>query len=306
MNILITGGAGFIGKALAKKMLIEACCITVLDLKEKIASGTLIEGVEYLDCDISKYSSIKSMENKGIDFIFHLASQTSGLISQEDPSLDVDTNVKGTLNICRLATANPGSKITFTSSMAVYGDYKEAINESFPIKPSSNYGASKISAEQYIKLFEKRGVRNSILRLFNVYGPGQDLTNMKQGMLSIFMTQAILNGHIDITGSLERYRDFVYIDDIVAALMLTLDSSTDGEIYNVGTGVKTTVKSLVDSINTLPFSAPISVKNIGGFEGDQFGTYCDSGKLKKLGWAHKVDLNNGLIDTYNDAIGVLK
>ena len=305
MNILITGGAGFIGTALTKKLLSQKCTISVIDLPAKINSSELISGVDYHQADISDYDSISQFENAEFDFIFHLASQTSGLISHEDPSLDVDTNVKGTLNICRLASSMEGVKIIFTSSMAVYGDYKDPITEEFIKFPRSNYGVSKIAAETYLKLFEQRGVRSSVFRLFNVYGPGQDLENMKQGMLSIYLSQLIQTGSIYVTGSFDRYRDFVYIDDIVDALLIGLLPESDGAVFNVGTGIKTTVKDLIDLIIKESNKEDVVVKNIGPIMGDQFGTFSNSAKIRALGWNPKVSLSQGLKSTYEDAMKVL-
>ena len=165
---------------------------------------------------------------------------------------------------------------------------------------------SKLSAEKYIKLFSNRGIEYTIFRLFNVYGPGQDLENMKQGMLSIFVTQAIKNKKIDVTGSLERYRDFIYIDDIVNALTLAIEDKdrTLNEIFNVGCGIKTTVKDLIGSIST-SLDIELPVNNIGGILGDQFGTYSNCNKLLSLGWEPKTSLKDGLPHTIQDAKGKL-
>ncbi len=305
MKILITGGAGFIGTALARK-LSKHYSIDVFDLEDKIRNSDKLENVTYFNVNIACYSEMKRFEKESYSYIFHLASQTSGLISHEQPELDVDTNVKGTLNICRLAEKIGNVRVVFTSSMAVYGDSKSSICENLEPKPKSNYGVSKVSAEQYIKLFSNRGLNYTIFRLFNVYGPGQDLENMKQGMLSIFVTQAIKNNKIEVTGSLERYRDFIYIDDIVSALSLSLENKeqTFNQVFNVGFGDKTTVKELIASISEA-LDVDLPVKNIGAIQGDQFGTYSDCSKLHSLGWNANVALINGLSNTIEDAKGKL-
>jgi UDP-glucose 4-epimerase len=305
MSILITGGAGFIGTALAIK-LSKKYIVDVFDLESKISTVDRVHNVNYFNVDISNYKQVECFSYKKYTYIFHLASQTSGLISHEKPELDVDTNVKGTLNICRLAEEIGNVKLIFTSSMAVYGDSELPLCEKFIPNPKSNYGVSKISAEKYIQLFSNRGIEFTIFRLFNVYGPGQDLENMKQGMLSIFVTQAIKNKKIDVTGSLERYRDFIYIDDIVDALTLAIEDkgNTLNEIFNVGCGLKTTVKELIDSIsNSLNLDLPVN--NIGAILGDQFGTYSNCSKLLSLGWKPKTTLNDGLPQTIEDAKGKL-
>lgn len=299
MKILITGGAGFIGSALTKKLTIEHE-VTVIDLFDKIQTCDKEPLVAYQAADISSYSNLTQFEGCGFDVIYHLAAQTSGLISQEEPELDVDSNVKGTLNICRLAQSNENCRIIFSSSMAVYGNKVGAISEDSSIEPTSNYGASKASCELYLKLFSTRSVDYTIFRFFNAYGPGQDFGNMKQGMLSIYLSQAISKGHIDVTGAFERYRDFVYIDDIVSALVMSLSNSFRNEIFNVGSGIKTTVGELISLISQL-CSGHITFENIGGFSADQFGTYSNSEKLENLGWAAKTSLVNGLNTTFEKA-----
>ncbi|MYM62866.1 NAD(P)-dependent oxidoreductase [Pseudomaricurvus sp. HS19] len=305
MNVLITGGAGFIGTALAGRLVDLLHNVVVFDLSVKIESlENPVQGVKYVGGDISDVDSLWKLVKEKFHVIFHLASQTSGLISQENPTLDVDTNVKGSLNVCRLAHAMQ-SKIIFTSSMAVYGDHELPISEDFQMEPCSNYGVSKVCAETYIKLFRKRGVKSTIFRLFNVYGPGQDLANLKQGMLSIYVAQLIQSGKIDVTGSLSRYRDFVYIDDVVDALIMGIDNSLDGQIFNVGTGVKTTVDILIAHIVRESGQKDVKITNVGGFEGDQFGTYANCEKLQSYGWNPKVSLEVGLKSTYADAMRVL-
>jgi len=306
-NVLITGGAGFIGSALAKALNQRGYPVTVFDLAAKISKCDVVDGVRYIAGDISRYEELESVADQRYSHIYHLAAQTSGLISHENPSMDTDTNVKGTLNICRLASDTPSTKLVFTSSMAVYGNSQHAISESHEMCPTSNYGVSKLSAEKYIELYNRRGMPFSIFRLFNVYGPGQDLENLKQGMVSIYLSQILATGRIDVTGSFERYRDFVYIDDVVNALLLGLEDRTNNEIYNVGSGIKTTVKDLIDVlvVSCGYQLGEIPVQNVGAIVGDQFGTYCDISKLSTLGWAPSVPLADGLPVMIADAKEVL-
>lgn len=306
MNVLVTGGAGFIGTALSKELKNRGHNITIIDLESKLSDFHLRE----FDCygiDIREYKNLQVIKHRKLDVVYHLAAQTSGAISQEEPEMDVDTNVKGTLNICNFARENKINKIIFTSSMAVYGNKTEQISETSLVNPISNYGVSKVSGEFYIKLFEQYGIKHTIFRLFNVYGPGQDMTNLKQGMASIFLAQSITQNEIHITGSLKRYRDFVYIDDVVSALCMALNGQ-DGEVFNVGTGKKTTVEELIDiifKINSKPYHL-FSIKNIGGHDGDQYGTISNSNKLMALGWIPSVNLHEGIQKMYEYAMEVMR
>lgn len=304
-RVLITGGAGFIGTALAKKLRELKYKVVLIDFEYKF--GLQHEEFEKYSVDIRYFQNFNIIKNKNFDFIFHLAAQTSGAISQEEPELDVDTNVKGTLNVCNFAKMHGVKKIIFTSSMATYGDYQGKIKEDFLQKPLSNYGISKMCAEYYIKSFEQFGIKNTIFRLFNVYGEGQDMFNLRQGMASIFIAQSIKSDTIEVTGSLERYRDFVYIDDVVNALVFGILEYTDGKVYNVGSGIKTTVRELIElilSINDRP-KKDFKIIDIGSHEGDQFGSIADNSNILALGWKPKVDLAKGLFCTYKYAKEVL-
>ena len=304
MDMLITGGTGFIGTAVTKRLSEAGNCLTVIDLPGQIARSQ-IPGVKYVSADISDYSALLNLSLENNEYIFHLASQTSSLISQENPTFDVDTNVKGTLNVCRIAE-RAGAKLIFTSSMAVYGDQEKPIDEGCQPNPKSNYGASKISAETYIKMFSSRGVDYTIFRLFNVYGPGQDLENMKQGMLSIFLSQLLKKNRIDVTGSFDRFRDFIYIDDVVEALLVGMNALSSQQVYNVGTGHKTTVGTLIDMLIHQSGASAVPVRNVGSFNEDQFGTCSNSKKLRSMGWTPKVGLQEGIIKTIKDAREILK
>lgn len=304
-RILITGGAGFIGTALAKRLQELKYEVILIDFEHKF--NLQHKEFEKYFVDIRYFKNFNIIKNKKFDFIFHLAAQTSGAISQEEPELDVDTNVKGTLNVCNFAKICGVKKIIFTSSMATYGDYQEKIKDDFLQKPLSNYGVSKVCTEHYIKSFEQFGIKNTIFRLFNVYGEGQDMFNLRQGMVSIFIAQSIKSDIIEVTGSLDRYRDFVYISDVISALVLGLLEYTDGKIYNIGSGIKTTVREIIElilSINDKP-KEEFKINNIGSHEGDQFGSIADNSNILTLGWNPKVDLVEDLKYTYKYAKEVL-
>lgn len=296
-KVLITGGAGFIGTALASHLKDISYEVTLIDLPNKFSS--LHDNFKCYPVDIRDYDSFRVLGD-GFDCIYHLAAQTSGLISQEQPTLDVDTNVKGTLNVCNFARATNVPKIIFSSSMATYGDKKGSIQEQGSQMPLSNYGVSKKAAESYIHMFRQYGVKSTIFRLFNVYGPGQDLLNLKQGMASIFMAQAIQSTEIKVTGSLNRYRDFIYIDDVISALSLGLNAVTDNEVYNVGSGCATTVSELIDLILSVQGQdkSEFFINDIGSHDGDQFGSIADIEKLSALGWFPTTDLQSGLMKMY--------
>lgn len=288
MNILVTGASGFIGKNLVRELLKLNHKVITLDLKPRTGSGI------HYQIDITNFSDLLSIK-EDIDIIYHLAAQSYGKGSLLDPEKDLDWNIKGTLSICRFAEARSIKKIIYTSSMAVYGDKEVSYETDYP-NPLSNYGVSKLAGEFYVK---KSNTPYSIFRLYNTYGPGQDLSNESKGVVSAFVTQVIRGENpIKVTGSLDRFRDVIYIDDVVNALILGLHCSTDNEIFNLSTNQKTTIKQLVDTIILASNKSDIRVVDVGGLQGDQFGNTGDNTKLVSKGWYAKVSLDEGIQKFY--------
>jgi len=178
--------------------------------------------------------------------------------------------------------------------MSVYGNVpNKPISENFIVKPLSCYGVGKLAAEHYLEIF-KEEVPFINLRMFNVYGPGQDLGNLRQGMVSIFLAMALKTGEIHVKGSLNRFRDFIYIDDVVDVwFKLALDENLINLTLNLGTGVKTTIKELLEEFEeNIP---NISYYSEGITPGDQKGIYADNSLLlTTIGKHDFVCLEKGL------------
>lgn len=283
MNILITGGLGFIGSNLVSTLKTLGHNVITLDLKD---------GADY-QLDISKDDLTQIKEN--IDAIYHLAAQPFGKGSELDPILDVDYNVKGTLNVCYLAKYKNIKHLIYTSTMAVYGN-NEFANENSPLDPLSNYAVSKLSGEFYIKKFAKEThFKYTIFRLWNTYGPGQDISNEYKGVVSAFANQILKGNHIKVTGSLDRYRDIIYVDDVVRALVMSL-KWISCDVCNISTGKKTTMRELIETIIKVNNKKPqdFVIENIGGHIGDQHGSVGDNSFLIKKGWSPTINLEKGL------------
>ena len=172
---------------------------------------------EFFEFDISEYGSFERLSSFKFDAVLHLAAQSSGEISYDNPSYDVLSNTLGTLNALRFAETNGCKRFIYASSMSIYGDVDDepiAVNRC--PKPKSYYGITKLSGEHYLKAFASK-MDTTSFRMFNVYGPGQNMQNLKQGMVSIYLAYLMNDEPITVKGDKNRFRDFIYIDDVVDA-----------------------------------------------------------------------------------------
>ncbi len=298
MNILITGGNGFLGSNLAKKFLEKGKKVTILDLKKNKFSLRNSKA-HYIRCDLTKMKSLNQIKLKNnIDVILHCAGQPSAALSFKDPEKDLNLNILATLNILRWAEKMKIKKFVFASTFNVYEENNliPKLKESSLCKPKSLYAVSKLAAENYIKcICERNNISWNILRMFNIYGPGQDPTNTSLGMINIFLTMALNSNLIEVKGSLNRFRDFIYIDDVASAwFKIVLSNKTKNKIYNIGTGKKTSIKELLNLILNL-LRKKITIKESKGTPGDFMGCYANIDRLKKdIGFSSKVNLKKGL------------
>ncbi len=298
---LVTGIAGFIGSAVAQELLSQGHLVAGIDnlstgyIENVPEKSLFIKG----NCqDSSVYSKIPIHK---YDAIIHIAGQSSGEVSFENPVYDLRTNTESTLCLLKYALDIGCKRFLYASSMSVYGDHPdEPISEIASAKPLSFYGVGKLASEHYLRIYEQYGIRSTALRLFNVYGPGQNLKNMQQGMVSIFIAQMLDNNFIHIKGSSERYRDFINIDDVVDSFILCLKKHrSGGKIINIGTGIKTTIQSLLDRMIKL-YGHEVKCKFEGNTPGDQMGIYADiSSAEKMLDFKPETDLDTGLMEMIN-------
>jgi UDP-glucose 4-epimerase len=236
-----------------------------------------------------------------ISSILHIAGQSSGEISFDNPVYDLQSNTQSTILLLQYALKFKITKFVFASTMSVYGDQlTDFVSESSTPNPISFYSVGKLASEHYMKIYSELGINCIALRLFNVYGPGQNLKNLRQGMVSIFLAQAIENFSILVKGSGDRFRDMVYIDDVVNAFILSLNCEYLGfKVYNVSTGLKTKVKDVIDAIQKL-FPSFIDVRYEGGTPGDIYGIYGDNQLINsELGWKPNVFFIDGLEKMFN-------
>lgn len=300
-NYLITGAAGFIGSSLAQKLINEGNEVTTIDNLSTGIESNIPKGVSFIQGDCASNEVIAKLPDVTFDAIFHIAGQSSGEISFDDPVYDIRTNAESTLLLLKFALKNGCKRFIYAGTMSVYGIQKDhAVNEKAKCRPESFYGVGKLASEHYMRIYEQYGIESTSLRLFNVYGPGQNLSNFRQGMVSIFLAQMLNNNHIHVKGSKDRYRDFVHIDNVVEAFQRCLICKESfSQRINIASGVRTTVQELIDLLISSQ-SNTISVEYSGKTAGDINGIYADIKKMKSiLGINNIVSIDNGLANFVN-------
>lgn len=295
---LVTGGAGFIGSRMAERLIGRGDSVLVMDDLTSGYRRAVPEGAEFLDASIAHPGSYDRLDPKGIDAVMHFGGQSSGEVSHEDPILDFDVNARGTLLLLRWCEIHGIKRVLYPSSQTVYGPSIGPLAEDAPKNFHSFYGASKSAAEGYLNLFGRRGGAPTVFRLFNVYGPGQNLANLKQGMVSIYLAFLLKGEPIFVKGSLERFRDFVYVDDVVDAWLKALEApASSGRTYNIGSGRRTSVRELLDGLTGAYGCAPgtYPIVQTEGTPGDIAGNFADISRAwRDLGWEPRVNLPEGL------------
>lgn len=296
---LVTGGAGFIGSHLAKRLLAEGWNVYVVDNLSTGFKENIPDGAEFVYLDISRDDFCKELPDVRFDVVFHLAAQSSGEISFDDPVYDLKTNCMSTLLLADWCIKNKIGRFLYTSSMSIYGEQEvQPVQESAKPSPKSFYGVGKLTSESYLNIYANMGMDVTSLRLFNVYGPGQNMENLRQGMVSIYMAYILKGEELLVKGSPDRFRDLVYIDDVINAYVMCLNNPKSyGKAYNVASGERTHVKELLNAelkaFGYDPSDYPI--KFADSTPGDTFGIYADINKIRNdIGWQPEVSLNEGL------------
>lgn len=255
MKILVTGGAGFVGSNLVKSLYNYNAKITVLD---DLFTGREINlkdcpKIDFIEGSVTDEKLIEKLI-KDVDMIFHLAARNI-IISTKDPKEDYFTNIGGTLELLLAIKNNPSIKrLIYTSSASIYGNPKYLpINEEDSFNLLSPYAVSKLGGENYCTVFyENFQLPISIVRYSNIFGPFQTPDNPYAGVIGKFIGLMLNDSKPEIHGDGEQTRDFTYVDDAVEATLLTaLSPRAEGEVFNVGTGVETSINKLCEVINKL-------------------------------------------------------
>lgn len=297
-RVLLTGGAGFIGSHLCRALLDEGYEVDVVDNLSSGRAENIPAGSELFELDLGTDEAVAQLPERDYAAILHLAGQSSGELSFSDPAYDFDANARSTLLLSSWALERGVPALIHASSMGVYGQpERHPVAEDAPLSPLSWYGASKLAAERCLEVAARQGLRTASLRLFNVYGSGQNLANMAQGMVSIYLAFLARGEPLVVKGSLDRERDLVHVDDAVDAFKRALRSEARGP-FNVGSGQPTTVRGLIDALlQSLQLDAGHPVVEAQGTPGDQFAISADATRIRaELGWEPRKALADGLAE----------
>jgi UDP-glucose 4-epimerase len=242
MRVLVTGGAGFIGSHVVQALLARGDEPHVLDNFATGKRENVPSGVALHEHDIRE-PLIEVVRGLAPDAVVHLAAQADVRVSVADPAFDASVNVVGTANVLN-AAAGVGARVVFSSTGgAIYGELERPAREDDPQEPLSPYGTSKLAAEQYLATFTRLyGTPHIALRFGNVYGPRQD-PHGEAGVVAIFLGRLRDGETSRIFGDGRQTRDYVYAGDVASAILLAIDRDGGG-VFNVGTGIETSVLEL--------------------------------------------------------------
>jgi UDP-glucose 4-epimerase len=303
MRALVTGGAGFIGSNLVDALLARGDEVTVVDdlstgRRENLEPG-LAAGAILVEADIRDREELEGVAREHEpEAVFHLAAQIDVRRSIADPAFDASINVGGTANVLEAARAAGARRLVFSSTGgAIYGEgegQQLPLAEDAPLAPEAPYGQSKFAGEGYLSLYERLyGLSSVPLRLGNVYGPRQDPLG-EAGVVAIFCGRLREGERPTVFGDGRQTRDYIYVGDVVAAMLAAAESSATGP-FNVGTGVETDVLELVRQLGELGGAEAFEPEFAPPRTGEVQRISIDPARAKReLGWEARTGLEEGL------------
>lgn len=308
-KVLITGGLGFIGSSLARRLVRLKTKVTLVDSLIPLYGGNLFNIHDIKDLVTVNISDVRdpyamSYLVRGQDYLFNLAGQTSHIDSMADPQTDLDINASAQLSILEACRKhNPSVKIIFASTRQLYGKPEYLpVDEKHPICPVDVNGINKLAGEWYHLLYNNvYKIRACALRLTNTYGPGMRVKDARQTFLGIWVRNLIEGISIKVFGNGQQLRDFNYVDDVVDALLIAaINPNADGEVFNLGSAEYVNLKNLATLLieifqkgtyEIVPFPPNLKAIDIGDY-------YSDYTKINQsLGWSPCVLLKDGLKQT---------
>jgi UDP-glucose 4-epimerase len=296
MRFLVTGGAGFLGAALANRLAADGHHVFALDDLSNGDAARLDARVEFTKGDVDNVPLLWSLL-QNVDCAYHLAARVSVPQSILYPREYARVNVGGTVSLMEAMRDTGVRRVIFTSSGAIYGDQpRQPVRESDLPHPDSPYAVSKWSAEQYVRTIgDLWGLETVALRIFNAYGPGQSLPVSHAPVMPRFLQQALTGGSLIVFGDGLKTRDYVYVDDVVDALVTAATTKgLDNAVINIGSGRETSVNELVACMERVlghRFNVIVNPEKPGGVP----RLTADISRARELlGFSPRIDLTTGL------------
>ncbi len=312
-RILVTGGAGFIGSHIVARLIERDFRVVVIDNEATGKRANVLPDAEFVAGDVRNSDDLAPIFADGVDAVLHIAGQASIRLSFQDPSADLNVNTLGTINILQQCIAHRVPRLIFASSMTIYGNTSIVPTPEITAPdPVSYYAITKYAAERYVHTTAQRRDLNfdfnvTSLRMFNVYGAGQSLTNAYQGVFAIFIGNVLRGEPIKIHADGEQSRDFVHVDDVVRAWVDAIDNPASyGQVINIGTGKPTSVNTLVDVVLHAfgHTRATYPVEYHPAQPGDMRRSAAEISRAQVLlGWSPQVDVEDGMSATIDWARG---
>ncbi len=295
MRVLVTGGAGFIGSHLVRALISKGFKVRVVD---DLSRGSLrsldpfLDSIEFVRGDIRDGYLVSGLV-RGVDVVVHLAALVDALESMDNPGLYNEVNVGGTLNVC-MASRNV-KVLVYASSAAVYGEPLELpVREDHPLNPVNPYGASKVAGEAYVKAYSNvYGYKPVILRIFNVYGPGQ--TKSYAGVIEEFKRRIWRGQPLVIHGDGLQTRDFIHVFDVVEAVVKAIEVEEARGVYNIGSGRAITIRELAELMASIAGRRDLEIHYAEPRSGDIRRSQADISKaVRELRFKPRITLEEGL------------
>jgi UDP-glucose 4-epimerase len=298
-RVLVTGGAGFVGGRLVRNLVEQGAQVTVLDDLFTGQAEIIPTSAQFVRGSVTDEGLVRELVADS-SIVFHLAARNI-IASTLNPRDDFETNIGGTLNVLLAARESRPDRVVYAGSTSVYGNPRSIpINEDDPVTMLSPYAVSKMGGEHYCSAFyENFGVRIAIVRYSNVYGIGQRPDNPYCGVVSKFFASAMAGEPLQIHGDGMQTRDFTYIDDAVeATLMAGIHPRAEGEVFNVGTGIETSVNDLAAAIGRA-LDRAVEISHIDRRDIDNIRRrVVNIEKIRRmLHWTPQITLERGLGET---------
>ena len=293
-KVLVTGGLGFIGTHLVNELLSLKKDVIIVDNYGTSLHRSIPHGVTFIEADVRHPQQVAEAV-KGAELIFHVAANSNGSISVENPRFDFEINAVGTFNVLEGALKAGVKRVLYVSSASVYGNPQYfPMDEQHPTRPFVPYGCSKLSGElECLSFLYAKGLPVVMARPFCVYGPGE---NPKIALVEVsrYLRWHLNRQPIQIVGDMKnKTRDFVHVRDLVQGLLFIADKAVAGEVFNVGSGEEISMESLVDIIGQVTGQAP-RVHQISEITTDTYRLVANIAKLRSLGYAPRVSLVDGV------------